>query len=60
MIQIVYMAPCVWDRKLMGAAEATIGYTGENPVKTATDYIRRIPFAKLLVVVKDGHIWYGR
>jgi hypothetical protein len=60
MIQIMYSAPCTYDRRLMGFAEAEIGYTGENPVETALKYIGQILGARLWAVVKDGHIWYGK
>lgn len=60
MIEIVYSAPCTWNPRVRGFAEATIGYFGEDPVKTAYDYVKRIdPTARLHTVVKDGHIWLG-
>jgi hypothetical protein len=61
-IHIVYSAPCVYDRKQRGFAEAEIGYTGEYPVTTAERYLLQIPGARLYSAVKDGvdyttHVW---
>lgn len=58
MIEIVYVAPCDYDRMLLGYAEATVAYTGEYPVATAERYVRQVhPMARLCIVVKDKHIW---
>lgn len=57
MIYIVYSGPCKWDPKQRGFAEAEVGYIGEDPLKTATQYLRQIPGALLYSVMKDGVIY---
>ena len=56
MIDIIYSAPCVYNRNVRGYAEASIGYTGRDPVLTASEYIRQIPGAQLFAVVCNGRI----
>ena len=59
MIEVMFFAPCDWNRTVIGAGCAEIAYRGEDPVKTATRYVRQNfgPRASVGVVVKDGFIW---
>lgn len=59
MIEIVFFAPCDWDRNVIGAGSAQIAYTGQDPVRTAQKYVMRNfgHRARVFAVVKDGYIW---